>query len=314
MAAGTVMPVDCILFVKVHSCCKVTNSFIVFQESIPYKTSAVISWSVLRIQLNNLVEVFESQVKSVAAYFLSYSAQMMNGLNIGWLQLNRLEVILLCLLQVACLVPAERPIVICFEMVWVKLDSLSVIVDSSIKITLFSVGKPSVVVKVSFARLYVNCCSKTFDCFVKVTSPVKRDAFVVVCVCVFGIDLDRCGVVLDCQAKLTKLVIRKPSIKECLKVIGVDLESFGVESDGCLIVTLLSCSISLSMESFSLSFQFGVELNVFHVKRLWNSGCFLCGREIVLIFVQLVLDLPCATLFRVGRFLCAVRAFLNTSS
>lgn len=242
---------------------------------------------------------------------------MVNSLYIGWLQLNGLEVILLCLLQVACLVPAERPIVICFEMVWVKLDSLSVIVDSGIKVALFSVGEPSVMVKVSFARLDVNCCSEAFDCFVKVTSSVKWDAFVVVCVCVFGVNLNRCSVVLDCQAELTKLVICEPSIKERLEVIGVDLESFRVQGDGCLIVALLSGGISLRVESFSLSFQFWVKLNVFHIQWLRGRGRLLCGRDIVFVLVRIVLDdltWWATTLGLIGRFLCAERAFLNTGS
>ena len=121
-------------------------------------------------------------------------------------------------------------------------------------------------VKISFSRLYLDGGREALDGLVEVTAPVQRDALIVVRVSVLRINLDRCSVVLNCRAKLTKFVVGKTSIKKRLKVVRVDFERFGVEGDRRFVVTLLTCSVALSMELLGLRLELGVDLHL-----LWSN-------------------------------------------
>ena len=59
MAARTVVPVDGVLLVVLHSCGEVGDGFVVFEESVPNESTSIVGRGVLRIELNDLVEVLE---------------------------------------------------------------------------------------------------------------------------------------------------------------------------------------------------------------------------------------------------------------
>ena len=82
MTTGSIMPVDCILLVKIDSRREICNGLIVLKEAIPYKPATVISWCVLGIKLDYTIEVFQSLFKAITANFLSNSTKMMYRLHI----------------------------------------------------------------------------------------------------------------------------------------------------------------------------------------------------------------------------------------
>ena len=190
----------------------------------------------------------------------------MDRLHIIRLQLDGLEVVLLSLGQVIGFIPAESSVVVRFEMIRVEFDSSAIICNGSIKVALLAVCEASVMVKICLSWLYLDGGRETLDGFVEVTASVERDAFIVVRVGILRVDLDRCSVVLNCRAKLTKFVIGKTSIKKRLKVVRVDLESFGIEGDSRFVVTLLTCSVALSMELLGLSLELRIDLHL-----LWSN-------------------------------------------
>ena len=117
MTTGTIMPVDCILLVKIDGRGEVCDGFVVLKEAIPDQPTTVISWRILGVKLDDSIEIFQSLFKAITANFLSYSAQVMDRLHIIRLQLDGLEVVLLSLRQVIGLIPAEGSVVVRFEMI-----------------------------------------------------------------------------------------------------------------------------------------------------------------------------------------------------
>ena len=87
VAAGTVVPVNCILLVKLDCCCEVIDGVFEFQEPVPDESSAVVRRRIFRVKLDDLVEVLEAQLESVPTYLLSNCAKMVHGLYIARLEL-----------------------------------------------------------------------------------------------------------------------------------------------------------------------------------------------------------------------------------
>ena len=71
IATGSVMPVDRILLIELHSRRKVLDSLVILQKAIPDETSPIECRSILAIQFDNLVEIFKGELKSIAAHFLT---------------------------------------------------------------------------------------------------------------------------------------------------------------------------------------------------------------------------------------------------
>ena len=82
MAACPIMPIDCILLIKLNSWCEVGYSLVIIEETIPDEAPAVISWSILWIKFDYFVEICESELKSITTNFLPDRAQVMYCLNI----------------------------------------------------------------------------------------------------------------------------------------------------------------------------------------------------------------------------------------
>ena len=98
MAAGPVVPVNCVLFVKVHCCSEVEDGFVKLEEPVPYESPSVVGWGVALINGNDLVEIFQGELETVATYFLSYRSQVVHSLNVAGLEPNCTDIIVFCLL------------------------------------------------------------------------------------------------------------------------------------------------------------------------------------------------------------------------
>ena len=185
------MPIHCILLVQLHSCRKINNGFVVVQEAVPDETSAIVGRCILRIELDHSIEVFQSKLETITTNFLPHCAQVVNGLDIVLLKLDRHEVVCLRLNQMVRLVPAECSIIEGLKVLCIQVNRLSVIRNRSIKVALLAVGEATVMVEVGFFGLDFDSRREALDCFVEVTSPVQRDSLVVVCVGVPWINLNR---------------------------------------------------------------------------------------------------------------------------
>ena len=82
MAARTIVPVDSVLLVQVDSSREVSNSFIEFEEPVPHQSSAVVRRSIVRIQCDDGVEVFECKLKAIPTDLLPYCAEVVHGLDV----------------------------------------------------------------------------------------------------------------------------------------------------------------------------------------------------------------------------------------
>ena len=71
IATGSIMPVDRVLLIELHSRREVLNSLVILQKAIPDETSPIECRSILAIQFDNLVEIFKGELKSIAAHFLT---------------------------------------------------------------------------------------------------------------------------------------------------------------------------------------------------------------------------------------------------
>ena len=167
------MPVDCILLVKIDSRGEVCDGFVVLKEAIPDQPTTVIRWSILGVELDDSIEIFQSLFKAITANFLSYSAQVMDRLHIIRLQLDGLEVVFLSLRQVIGLIPAECSVVVRFEMIRVEFDSSAIIRNGSIEVALLAVCEASVMVKISLSRFYLDGGREALDGLIEVPAPIQ---------------------------------------------------------------------------------------------------------------------------------------------
>lgn len=217
------MPVDCVLTIEINRLGEVFDGLIEVEKPVPDKTSPVIRGRISLIQVKHLVEVFECLCESIAPHFLSDRPQVMQCRDVVSLQLNRLYVVVLCLLELADLVPAERTVVVRLEMLRVELYGLRVVHYGQLVLALLPVGEPSIVVEIRFVTLQVDCLRETVDRLVEIAFPVQADALVVVGESVVGVDADRCRVVLNGPVELADFVKRETTVKECLEMRWKDL-------------------------------------------------------------------------------------------
>ena len=168
------------------------NSFIVLVESVPHKTSPVVTWRIVFVLHQHLVEVFKSHWEPISADLLAYSTKMVHGLNVLWLQLNRSHVVRFGLFHLACFVPAESSVIKGLEVAAVQVDRFRVVTDSCFKVALLAISESTVVEEVCFSRLKQDGLCKAFNGLVVVSSSVQGDSFVVICEGVLWLNLD-CG-------------------------------------------------------------------------------------------------------------------------
>jgi hypothetical protein len=94
-------------------------------------------------------------------------------------------------------------------------------------------------------------------------------------------------------------------------MVWVNLEGLSVKRNGCLVVTLLSCSVAFSVECFCLSLKLRIELNILHIEGLRNCR----GRWVsAILLISLAVCLTRCTMGRVWRLLGTKRVFLYTDS
>ena len=173
IATGSIMPVDRVLLIELHSRRKVLDSLVILQKAIPDQSTSIEGRGILAIQFNNLVEIFKGELKSIAAHFLTDGAQVVDSLDVGSLQLYGTQVVFLRFCELASLIPTEGPIVVCLEMVLIKLDSPRVVSNCGVKVALLAIGKATIMVEIGLSWLYLDCGGETLDCLVEVTSSIE---------------------------------------------------------------------------------------------------------------------------------------------
>ena len=93
MAARTVVPIDRVRLVQVDSCCEVSNGLIEFEEPVPHETSTVVCGCIVRVELDDLIEVIKCKLKTISADLLPHCTKVMHGLNVPWLETDSCEVV-----------------------------------------------------------------------------------------------------------------------------------------------------------------------------------------------------------------------------
>ena len=173
VTTGTIMPIHCILLVKIDSRGEVCDGFVVLEEAVPDQPTTVIRWSILGVELDDSIEIFQSLFEAITANFLSYSAQVMDRLHIIRLQLDGLEVVFLSLRQVIGLIPAECSVVVRFEMIRVEFDSSAIIRNGSIEIALLAVCEASIMIEISLSRFYLDSGREALNGLIEVPAPIQ---------------------------------------------------------------------------------------------------------------------------------------------
>ena len=62
IATGSIMPVDRVLLIELHSRREVLNSLVILQKAIPDQSTSIEGRGILAIQFDNLVEVFKGEL------------------------------------------------------------------------------------------------------------------------------------------------------------------------------------------------------------------------------------------------------------
>lgn len=198
-------------------------------QTIPYKAPTVECRRVAFLHLQDLVEVIKREGQSVPAYLLPDRAQVVQRGDIILLQLTRLQVVVLSLVELILLIVAEGSIIEGLEMLGVELNCSGVIVNSFLVVAILAVRETPIMVEISLATFKVYRDRKAFDSFVKFTHSVQGNTLVVVSESVLGLYFYGCTVVLDCLLELRQFVIRETSVEQSFEMIRVNFQSLRVE-------------------------------------------------------------------------------------
>lgn len=173
MAARSVMPVYSIGLIELNSLCEVLDSLFILEEPVPDQATSIIAGCVMLILHQDLVEVFKCHRQTVSTNLLTNRTQVVYSLDVLRLQLDRQQIVILGLFEIADLVPAEGPVVKGLEVTRIELDSLRVVVDCSFKVALLAIREASVVEEVSLRGLQIDRLSEALDCEVVVAPSVQ---------------------------------------------------------------------------------------------------------------------------------------------
>jgi hypothetical protein len=142
--------------IDIDSLGEILDCIFKFIKPVPHKTSAIERRCIVRIYHNNLIEVFQCQIKLIATHLLPYCSQMMQCRYILRLQLHSIFIILFTLFEFTKFIPAKGPVIESFEMLGVNLNRIFIIFNCIIKLFFLSIGETSVVVEVSLAGFYLD--------------------------------------------------------------------------------------------------------------------------------------------------------------
>jgi len=95
IAASSIMKIDWALGVNFDGLREVFDGFVELGESVLYETSTVEGRSVVRIEVDHLNEVLESQLQPITAHLLSNSSQMMECRHVLLLEGDGSNIVLL---------------------------------------------------------------------------------------------------------------------------------------------------------------------------------------------------------------------------